>query len=54
MDLAHAMAECPDPQGTDAVEDDSVEVKCMTLKEACSLAQPVRACFTSYKRMAVP
>ena len=34
MDSAHAMAECPIPQGTDAVEDDSVEVKCMTLKEA--------------------
>mmetsp|Transcript_41951 Transcript_41951/g.87685 ORF Transcript_41951/g.87685 Transcript_41951/m.87685 type:complete len:127 (+) Transcript_41951:474-854(+) len=33
-DLAQAMAECPDPQGTDAVEDDSVEIKCMTLKEA--------------------
>ena len=33
-DLAQAMAQCPDPQGTDAVEDDSVEIKCMTLKEA--------------------
>ena len=29
-DLAQAMAECPDPQGSDAVEDDSVEIKCMT------------------------
>ncbi len=28
------MAQCPEPQGTDAVEDDSVEIKCMTLKEA--------------------
>ncbi len=33
-DLAKAMAECPDPQGSDDVEDDSVEIKCMTLKEA--------------------
>jgi len=33
-DLAKAMAECPDPQGSEAVEDDSVEIKCMTLKDA--------------------
>ena len=33
-EFAQAMAECPDPKGSDAVEDDSVEVKCMTLREA--------------------
>ncbi len=32
-DLAQAMAECPDPQGSNAV-DTSVEIKCMPLKEA--------------------
>jgi hypothetical protein len=33
-ELAQAITECPEPTGGDAVEDDSVEIKCMTLKEA--------------------
>ncbi len=50
-DLAQAMAECPDPQGSDAVEDDSVEIKCMTLKEAPAASAGL---FHFLQRMAVP
>lgn len=41
-ELATALAECEDPTGNDAVDDDSVEVKVMSLTEVRLAAAQVR------------
>ena len=40
-EIAAVMRECDDPAGTDAVDDDSVEVKTMSLKEVREAAAGV-------------
>ncbi len=49
-ELAQALAECPDPKGGDSVEENSVEIKCMTLKEAQAASAGL---FHFYNRMTV-